>query len=165
LSRASRDHLLTYLADLVGHLERFAVTLMPPNDRDDISLGQEADGSLVIDLEGRLPVARRSKPVDLTIFERWRPMGRDEWLLDEYSYELRDHELDFRRALHRHDVEAFVRSYGRATHEHCETTIGVVDCDHYAGDPVEDAFDAFERLYGLWVTGERPDCSALTCLG
>lgn len=164
MSRASRDDLLTYLADLVDHLERFAITLLPPDDRDDIYLGQEPDGSLVIDLEARLPVARRSKPVALSIFERWRPTGRDEWVLDEYGYELRDHELDFRRALHRHDVDAFVRSFGRATHEHCEPTIGLVDCDHYAGDPVVDAFDAFERLYGMWLAGERPDCSALVCL-
>lgn len=164
MSQASRDELLTYFADLVQHLERFAVTLLPPLDRDDISLGQEPDGSLVIDLSARLPVARRSKHVDLTIFERWRPLRRGEWVLDEYSYELRNHGVDYRRALHRHDVEAFVRAYGNATHEHCEATMGVVDCRHYAGVQVADAFDAFERLYGVWLTGDRPDCSALTCL-
>lgn len=165
MSLATCDDLLSYLGDFVQHLERFGVSLLPPDDGDDISLGEEPDGSLVIDLGGRLPVARRSKHVDLTIFERWRSMGSDEWVLDEYGYELRDHALDYQRALHRHDVDAFVRSYGRATHEHCEPTIGVVDCDHYAGDPVEDAFDAFERLYGLWLSGERPECSALACLG
>lgn len=165
MSRASRDDLLTYLADLVHHLERFAVTLLSPDDGADISLGHEPDGSFVVDLGARLPGTRRSKDVDLTIFERWRRVGLDEWVLDEYGYELRDHEIDFRRALHRHDVDAFVRSYGHATHEHCEPTIGVVDCHHYAGLPVADAFDGFERLYGVWLSGERPDCSALTCLG
>jgi hypothetical protein len=165
LTRASRDDLLAYLADLVQHLERFAVTLLPPDDRDEISLSLEADGSFVIHLAGRLPVARRSKHVDLSIVERWRPAGTSEFVLDEYGYELRDHELGYRRALHRHDVDAFVGSYGHAVHEHCKPTIGVVDCDHYAGDPVQDAFDAFERLYGLWLAGERPDCSTLPCLG
>lgn len=164
MSQASRDELLTYLADLVEHLERFAVTVLPPDDGDHVTLGQEADGSLVIDVGARLPVSRRSEHVDLTIFERWRPMRPDQWELLEYAYELLDHSEDYRRALHRHDVDAFVRAYGRATHEHCEATMGVVVCGHYAGIPVEDAFDGFERLYGVWLAGERPDCTVLTCL-
>lgn len=164
MSQATRDELLTYLADLIEHLERFAVTLLPPDDGNQITLGREPGGSLVIDLAFRLPVARRSKDVDLTIFERWRPMGPDVWELDEYAYELLDHVVGYRRAFHRHDVDAFVRAYGRATHEHCEATMGVAVCGHYAGIPVEDAFDGFERLHGIWLTGGRPDCIALTCL-
>lgn len=164
MSQATADELLTYLADLLEHLDRFAGTLLPPDNGDHITLGQEPDGSLVIDLRARLPASRRSNDVDLSIFERWRPMGRDPWELAEYAYELLDHEAGYRRAFHRHDVEAFVRAHGRATHEHCEATLGLVTCGHYAGDPVTDAFDGFERLYEIWLTGERPDCAALTCL-
>lgn len=165
MSQATRDELLTYLANLVEHLERFAVTVLPPDEGEHISLGRETDGSLAIDLSARLPVSRRSIDVDLSIFERWRPMRSGEWELAEYAYELLDHGASYRRAFHRHDVDAFVRAYGRATHEHCEATLGLVICGHYAGIPVEDAFDGSERLYGTWLAGERPDCSALTCLG
>lgn len=164
MSQGTSDDLLSYLAGLVEHLERFAVTVLPPDDGEHIALGQEPDGSLVIDLSARLPAPRRSNDIDLSIFERWRPMDPGQWELAEYAYELRDREAGYRRAFHRHDVDAFVRAYGRATHEHCEATLGVAVCGHYAGDPVTDAFDGFEQLYGIWLTGERPDCSALTCL-
>jgi hypothetical protein len=164
VSQASRDELLTYLADLVENLERYAVSLQPPDDRDDIVLGQEPGRNLVVDLAGRLPSSRRSRNVDLDIFERWKPAGRDQWTLAEYRYELRNHEAGYRRALHRHDVDAFVLAFGVATHEHCEATMGVEACGHYFGEPVADAFDGFVRLYELWLTGQSPDCSVLTCL-
>jgi hypothetical protein len=51
-----------------------------------------------------------------------------------------------------------------ATHEHCESTMSVETCGHYHGLPVRDAFDAFHRLYEVWLTDERPDCRSLTCL-
>jgi len=162
---ASKEDLLVYLADVVEELERFAVTLLPPDDGDDIVLGRESDGSLVVDLGGRLPGPPRSGGVDLELFERWRPTGSDQWACVEYRYELRHHLLGYRRALHRHDEAHFVRGYGVATHEHCESTIGVAACGHYYGLPVADAFDAFRRLYALWLTDEAPDCLALTCLG
>jgi len=161
---ASTNELLTYLADLVEELERYAVTWLPPDDGDQISLGRDQDGSLVIDLEGRLPMSRRSGAVDLDLFERWRPTGRDEWACVEYRYELRHHEIGYRRAFHRHDEEHFVRMHGVATHEHCEATIGVEACGHYYGLPVADAFDGFRRLYGTWLTDQKPDCAALDCL-
>ena len=56
-------------------------------------MGEEIDGGLVIDLTGRLPAARRSRNVDLELFERWRKTGPDRWESIEYSYELRHHEL------------------------------------------------------------------------
>ena len=164
MSLASREELLTYLADLVEELERYAVTLVPPDDRDEIVLGREADGSLVLDLEGRFPVSRRSKNVDLELFERWQQVSPDQWTCVEYKYELRHHEDRYRRALHRHDVDDFVLAFGVATHEHCEATIGVPTCDHHFGEPVADAFDGFFRLYDIWLMGLKPDCSTLTCL-
>jgi hypothetical protein len=160
---ASTDDLLAYLGDLVAELERYAVTLLLPADRDEITLGRDPDGSLVIDLRGRLPMARRSRDVDLELFERWQPAGRDQWTCAEYAYELWHHEIGYRRAFHRHHEAYFVRMHGVVTHEHCESTIGVEACRHYHGLPVADAFDGFRRLYGTWLTGEKPDCLSLTC--
>lgn len=162
---ASTDDLLAYLADLVEELERYAVTLLPPDDSDEIALGQDPSGGLVIDLEGRLPVARRSRDVDLELFERWQPVGPAQWACVEYTYEIRHHELGYRRALHRHDEDYFVRMYGVATHEHCEAMMGVEACGHYDGQPVADAFDGFRRLYSTWLVDQKPDCLALICLG
>ncbi len=165
MTLASASDLLTYLADLVETLERYAITLLPPNDDVEIALGNEPDGSLVIDLECRLPTSRGSNDVDLGLFERWRAVDADDWVCAEYKYELRHRELDYRRALHRHHEEHFVRAFGVATHEHCEATTGVTTCEHYQGEPVVDAFDAFKRLYGEWLSDQRPDCGALPCLG
>ena len=165
MTLASTDELLAYLADLVEALERYAVTLLPPTDSDEITLGQESDGSLVIDLEGRLPVSRPSRGVDLELFERWHLTGPDQWACVEYGYELRHHEIGYRRAFHRHDEDFFVRMHGVATHEHCEATMGVEVCGHYYGLPVADAFDGFHRLYDAWLTNQKPDRLALICLG
>ena len=165
MTLASRNDLLVYLADLVEELERYAVTLLPPGDRDEIRLGRERDGSLVIDLEGRFPTSRQSRGADLELFERWQLIDRDQWACVEYKYELRNHDIGYRRALHRHDESQFVRMYGVATHEHCEATIGVEACGHYYGQPIADAFDAFFRLFDTWLTDQKPDCLALNCLG
>lgn len=165
MTLASTNELLAYLADLVEELERYAVTLLPPDEGDEITLGQEPDGSLVIDLEGRLPGARRSRDVELDLFERWRLVGPDQWACVEYAYELRHHEIGYRRVFHRHDEDYFVRMHGVATHEHCEATMGVEMCRHYYGQPVADAFDGFRRLYATWLADQKPDCLALICLG
>ena len=165
MTLASKDELVAYLADLVEELERYAVTLLPPADRDEITLGRDPDGDLVIDLEGRLPISPRSRSVELDLFERWQLTGPDQWVCVEYEYELRHHELGYRRAFHRHDQDHFVRLYGVATHEHCEATMGLEVCGHYVGQPVADAFDGFRRLYHIWLMDQKPDCQALTCLG
>ncbi len=165
MTLATTDDLFGYLADLVEELERYAVTVLPPADQDEISLGRERDGSLVIDLQGHLPIPRRSNLVELDLFERWRLIGKDEWACVEYAYELRHHELRYRRALHRHDEAFFARTFSVATHEHCEATMGIATCGHYYGQPIADGFDAFRRLYDTWLIGRMPDCGALTCLG
>lgn len=162
---ANRDALLVYVADLVERLDSFAMTLLPPDDADTVTLGLESDGSLVVDLQWRFPSAPRAQDTDLEIFERWAPAGTRRWVRSEYRYELRHHELQYRRAYHRHHEAFFVAAHDVVTHEHCESTLGVATCDHYAGDPVRDALDGAERLYGLWLTGARPDCSTLRCLG
>lgn len=142
-----------------------AITVLPPNDTDEIELGHEADGSLLIDLECRAPASRRSAPVDIDIFERWRAIGQDQYERADYKFELRHHELDYRRAFHRHDVEHFLAAFDVATHEHCEVTMGNVACGHYGGDPVVDAHDGFERIYDVWLANTKPVCAALPCLG
>ena len=115
-----------------------------------------AEGIFIVDLEGRLPVSRRSRDVELDLFERWQLISLDQWACVEYAYELRHHEIGYRRALHRHDEAYFVRMYGVATHEHCEATMGVEVCHHYYGQPVADAFDGFRRLYEIWLTDDNP---------
>jgi len=162
---ATADALLAYLADLVEEIERFGVTVLPPNDSDEIELGREDDGALVIDLECKPPLARRSADVRMEVFERWRSTGSDRYERVDYTFEIRHHELQYRRAFHRHDVGHFLRAFDVATHEHCEATIGVALCDHYFGEPVVDAEEGFMRLYELWLSDEKPDCSALPCLG
>ena len=164
MTTAALDDLLGYLADLVERLERYAITVLPPDDGEEITLGQEATGDLVIDLETCFPAPPRMGNVDLDLFERWRPAGRDRWARIDYRYELRHHELGYRRAFHRHDTDDFVRLFDVATHEHCESTMGQATCEHYYGEPVVDAFDGFERLYDLWLTDRTPDCSVLRCL-
>lgn len=161
---ASADALLTYLADLIEEMERLAVTILPPNDADDVQLGEEEDGSLVIDLACRPPLDRRSADVEIETFERWRQTSRGRFERAEYAFEIRHHELGYRRAYHRHDTDRFLRAFDVATHEHCEAALGYPTCDHHFGDPVADARDGFRRLYGLWLTDEKPDCSKLTCL-
>lgn len=161
---ATEDALLTYVADLVEEIERFAVTVLPPNDSDEISLGRDDDGTLVIDLECRPPLARRSADVLMQLFERWRPTGRDRYERVDYKFEIQHHQLQYRRAFHRHHVEHFLRAFDVATHEHCESSIGLAACDHYLGVPVVDAQEGFMRLYEQWLSDEKPDCSALHCL-
>ncbi len=95
----------------------------------------------------------------------WQLTGPDEWVRVEHAYELRHHELVYRRAFHRHDQDHFVRLYGVATHEHCEATLGLEVHGDYVGPPVADAFDGFRRLYDTWLMDRKPDCRALTCLG
>ena len=159
----STDGLLTYLADLIETAERFGATVLPPHDADDV--GWERDGDdLVLDLATRLPADSRSRVIDLAIQERWSPSSRDSWSLVEYAYELRHNELDYRRALHRHDVDYFVRTRDVAVHEHCEATMGHVDCSHDSGEPVSGAIDGFRRLYDLWLSNAKPDCLHLHCL-
>ena len=162
---ATADDLVRYLSDLVERLDRFAVTLLPPNAGEEIGLGREDDGSLVIDIEAHLPVARGSPDVELAIFERWARADQDTFERTAYRFELRNRALGYRRAYHRHDVDHFARLFDVATHEHCEASIGLSTCSHYHGTPVSDAFDAFDRLYDLWLTGAAPDCTALRCLG
>lgn len=161
---ATADELLEYLADVVERAERFGPAVSPTDGGDEIAW--ERDGpELVMSLAVHPPLDPRSHPARLLLHERWREAGRDRWEYVEYGYEMRHYELDYRRALHRHHVDHSVRTYGVATHERCEVPMGHASYDHYAGVPVLGSLDGFDRLYGLWLTGAPPDCSALRCLG
>lgn len=164
MTQATADELLTYAADVVERLERFAVTVLPPNAGETVALTRDERGRLVLDLEGRLPVGRRAPAVELDLVERWAPIDAERFEREAYRFELRHHGLGYRRAMHRHDVDHFVSAFDVATHEHCEVTMGVPTCAHYAGAPVADAIDAFDRLYDLWLTDAPPDCHVLRCL-
>lgn len=160
---ATTDELLDYLADVIERAERFGAAVLSPNGAETVAW-ERADDELSMEITVHPPVGSRSRLVEIALRERWRAVGGDRWELAEYGYDLRDHELDYRRALHRHDVDHFVRIYGVATHEHCEATMGNPACGHYLANPCRGARDGFDRLYALWLTGMKPDCSQLQCL-
>ena len=123
-----------------------------PNDADEIELGREDDGSLVIDLECRPPRPRRSADVEIEVFERWRPIGPDRFERVDYRFEIRHHELRYRRAFHRHDAERILRAFDVATHDHCEATLGHATCARDVDDPAACASDGYRRVYELWLS-------------
>ena len=163
MTAVTPDDLASYLARFVEWAERLAITFVGIDDA--LVLGRERDGSLVIDLEGRFPAGRRTPPAELEVVERWSPDAGDGLVRVEYAYELRHRSLDYRRAFHHHDERHFLRQFIVATHEHCEATMGVEACGHSFGLPARDAFDGVTRLYDLWLTGAKPDCATLRCLG
>ncbi|MFN8518985.1 MAG: hypothetical protein U0667_06260 [Chloroflexota bacterium] len=151
------------LAKLIDLMERFGAVVMSPDGGDDVVVAHEPSGRLRIRLQARLS-ASRSGDAGIDVIELWGPASPGMWDRVEYAYELRDHRLGYRRALHKHDVGCFVRRYDVVTHEHCESTIGVALCPHFTGEPVRDAADGFLRLYGQWLENSPPDCTALRCL-
>jgi hypothetical protein len=165
LTGVTEADLAAYLSAIVQWGERYAVTFVGIDEDDGLALGREPDGALVIDLEGRLPNPPRTRPDEIDVFERWRTVPGQGLVRVDYSFELRHRTLDYRRALHHHDEQHFVRQYQVATHEHCEATMGFVACGHYFGFPVQSAIDGMTRLYDTWQSGAKPDCSDLRCLG
>lgn len=161
-TRSTRDLDLS-LVEVIDLMERFGAVVVSPDGQGDATVAHEPSGLLRIRLEARLS-SSRSGDADIELIELWGAAGQDTWDRLEYAYELRDHRLGYRRAFHRHDVDYFVRRHDVATHEHCESTIGVVVCHHSAGEPVHDATDGFLRLYGQWLESSPPDCAALRCL-
>ena len=91
------------------------------------------------------------------------PAGPDVYARTRYEYELRDEARGYRRALHLHSPESFMRAYLVVVHEHCERPIGAKTCEHHEGSPVKDAFAGVGALIDAW-TGDPPDCRRLRCL-
>ena len=161
--RATTDELLAYLADLVEEAERYGAAVETPDGEEPAWVRTRPD-LLVMRLAIHPPVAARQGKVEIELREHWIRTGRELWDAADYGYELRDEQVGYRRALHRHHPDRFIRAYDVATHEHCEVPIGRVACGHYAGVPLSGAIDGLRRLYGMWLEGRPPDCAALRCL-
>ena len=159
---ATTAELLDYFADVIERAERYGAVVEPPYDALEVEWRRSGE-HLLMDLDVR-PRFDRPTSVQITLRERWQPIGQDRWELAEYGYELRDFELDYRRALHQHDSDYFVRRFGVATHEHCEAVMSSETCGHYAGAACYGAVDGLERLYVVWTSGQKPDCSRMRCL-
>jgi hypothetical protein len=159
---ATTDALLGYLADVIERAERYGAHVQPPNDAPEVEWDRAGE-DLLMDLDVR-PQIDGGTRAQITLQERWRPIGQDRWELAEYGYELRDFHLDYRRALHQHDLDYFVRRFGVASHEHCEAVMGHETCGHYAGAQCYGALDGLERLYVVWTAGTKPDCLQMRCL-
>ena len=159
--RASRQELGGYVRDLVATMERFGSTF---HDIDLLELRAHRDGTVRLDLTADLPWGPAAITPTVRMREVWRPEGVESVELAQYAYELLHPPLDYRRALHLHQPEAFLRAFGRPEHEHCEAPVGWAACEHVAGEPVRGAIDGFRRLLEVFVTGEPADCRALRCL-
>lgn len=157
--RLTDDGLETYLEHIGALLERYGLELESGADAPSI------DGTRAIQrlaLRARLPGRRPVRAV-VEIRETWNAGGDGAFERSEYVYELIDHERDFRRAFHLHDAEWFQRRLLVVVHEHCERPIGQLDCEHYAGTPVRDAYAGVVVLMDAW-TADPPDCAELRCL-
>lgn len=156
----------SYPVELVEMMERFGAVV---SEADTVTVVTGPDGSRRIDITARLPWGPGVDPPTIRTREVWRPTGMpmdpDAFELTEYAYELLHRPLGYRRSLHLHHADAFLRAYGRPEHEHCEVPIGHAACAHVAGEPVRGGFDGFRRLLDVFIQGGPPDCRALRCLG
>ncbi len=160
--RWSYDTCAEYLSRVAALIERFGATLDLPEGTD-LELLEDDDGTLSFEIMGSLPDGTHPAPARLVIREGFRRISPDLYERSRYEYELVDRARDFRRAFHLHFPEWFGRRFLVVVHEHCERPIGLVDCEHYAGRPIGDAFAGVTTLMDIW-TAEPPDCGALTCL-
>jgi len=150
-----------YLAEVAELLERYGAVVDP--EIDSVILASPS-GARWFQIRAALWDERTPSRSIVELREVWRPSADGPYERSEYLYELLDHERDFRRAFHLHDVATYIRRFRVVVHEHCERPVGSTSCHHFAGVPVRDAFAGVELLVGAWVDPEIPDCGALTCL-
>ena len=155
-ARSVEDYLLE-VADLV---ERLGITI---RGDPDIPLLEDRNGGLSFEFVGDLPDGQDPAQSEIIIREAFERDGRDSYVRARYEHELIDRERGFRRAFHLHHSDWFERRFLVVVHEHCERPIGAVDCEHYEGTPVRDAFAGVLALVDAW-TGDPLDCSTLRCL-
>lgn len=160
--RFASDRFDSHVASIAQQAERYGIVLDLPDDGP-VTVEVERTGDRRFDLVGFLPDGRQPALSTIRLTERWRRVAPDLFERHEYAYELLDHERDLRRAFHRHDDAAFVRTFGVVVHEHCESPIGQSACGHHHGRPVKDGFQAVELLMRVWID-EQPDCADLPCL-
>lgn len=148
-----------HLADIAKLLDRYGASLDP----GDLTIEEATAGARTFDVRGFLPDGRQPALAFVEIRETWLPA--DAWTFEraEYAYELIDRERDFRHAFHLHFPDWFERRFLVVVHEHCERPIGAVDCEHYEGAPIRDAFAGIIKLFDLW-TDAPPECDELRCL-
>ena len=159
--RLSGSALEDYLADVVELLERYGALV---DEDPQPFINASPSGTRWFELRAGLPDGRVPSRSAIGVREAWQPVAADAFERREYEYELLDRDRDYRRAFHLHDRELFARFFDVVVHEHCEQPIGTSTCDHYAGQPVRDAFAGVEILIGTWVNPSELDCDALTCL-
>ena len=155
--RATRAQLKRYVVDLATRLWTMGADL----DAEPYLVPDER-GALVFEITASLPDSGVPDRALLSVSERWSVVGR-EFERTEYAYDLVDHPRHRRRAYHLHDADRFVAAFDVAVHEHCEERLGQPTCDHYAGDPVSDAYRGIDLLMLAW-TGEPLGCGQLRCL-
>ena len=137
---ATADEVLSFVADVIETVERHGAVVQPPNDVAEVALSEER-GDLMFELALLLPTSLRSRDVNLTLNERWRRQAPDWYELVEYSYDLRDRELDYPRALHRQTstTSSEGTTSGRIS---IRGDPGSPVCGHYSGFPVNGAIEA-----------------------
>jgi hypothetical protein len=121
-------------------------------------------GLLAFEIVGTLPGADRARGTEINLQEMWRPLSRDRWTRDEYTYDLVDRPGRRRRAFHLHDRERAEARLGVAVHEHCEETLGEPTCSHYVGRELPDGHVAIDLLVAAWVEPGLLGCDGLRCL-
>jgi hypothetical protein len=161
--RATYEACANDLEQVARLLEQYGVVLSKPADGEDLELAEDDAGILNYELCGELPDGNSPALARIEVREEFRPVGSDLYERTRYEYELLDKARNYRRAFHLHFPEAFVRAYQVVVHEHCERPIKTVNCHHYEGSPIKDAFAGVHALMGVW-TGEAPDCRRLRCL-
>jgi len=149
-----------YLREVAELIERHGISIRGDGD---VPLLEDRTGSLSFELVGDLPDGHSPARSEVIVREAFEPDGEHGYVRSLYEYELIDRERGFRRGYHLHSPEWFERRFLVVVHEHCERPIGRVDCDHYEGTPVRDAFAGVLALIEAW-TGDPPDCSTLRCL-
>lgn len=159
--RLSGAALEGHVAEVADLIERYGAVVDPEME---LVVFESPSGARWFQVRASLWDGRTPSRSIVELREVWRPYSDGSYERSEYVYELLDHERDVRRAFHLHDAETFVRRFQVVVHEHCERPVGSTSCDHYAGEPVRDAFSGVERLVGAWVDPEIPDCTALRCL-
>lgn len=162
--RASYDEFAEYLTNVVLLMERNGIVLRQPAHGEDLVIQEADDGALSFELLGDLPDGHQPTMSRVEIREEFRPIATDLYERARYEYEVLDTARDYRRAFHLHFPAWFERAFLVVVHEHCERPIGQVDCEHFEGSPIKDAYAGIGVLMTTW-TGDPPDCASLRCLG
>jgi hypothetical protein len=149
-----------YVVDVANLLERYGAAL---DVADELEIETSNAGVRTVNLRAYLPDGRLPPRAIVELRETWMPDGSGVLERSEYAYELIDHERGFRQAHHLHDRDVFARRFNVVVHEHCEGPIGSIECAHYEGSPIRDAFAAVVALVGAWMA-DPPECSDLRCL-